>query len=119
MALSTQEQILIEQKVTNEAKSTGTAYILWFALGGLGGHRFYLGRTGSAIAMLCLTVVGFITSIIGVGILVLLAVGLWLLVDAILVPGMVAKQKNRVRNDLTMAALATSGSSFEPALEAR
>lgn len=119
MALSTQEQILIEQKVTNEAKSTGTAYILWLALGGFGGHRFYLGRTGSAIALLCLSVVGIITSVIGIGLVVMLGVGIWLIVDAILIPGMVAEQKNQVRNDLTMAALANSASSVDPALEAR
>src|SRR5690349_1865524 len=44
MTLSTQEQMLIEQRVANEAKSTGLAYVLWFFLGGLGMHRFYLGR---------------------------------------------------------------------------
>ena len=34
MSISTQEQILIEQRVTNEAKSIGVAYLLWFFLGG-------------------------------------------------------------------------------------
>ncbi len=59
MAVSTEQQILIEQRVTNEAKSIGASYLLWFFLGYLGGHRFYLGRKGSAIAILLLTIIGF------------------------------------------------------------
>lgn len=34
-----------------QAKSVGVAYLLWFFLGGFGGHRFYLGKTGTAILM--------------------------------------------------------------------
>ena len=30
MGLSVQEQMLIEQRLTNEAKSVGAAYLLWF-----------------------------------------------------------------------------------------
>ncbi|HSP23999.1 MAG TPA: NINE protein, partial [Saliniramus sp.] len=97
MALNTQEQILIEQRVANEAKSTGVAYLLWLFLGGLGGHRFYLGRTGSAVAMLLLTLVGAITLIVGVGVVILLGTGVWVLVDAFMIPGMVQQQKNDVR----------------------
>ena len=33
-------------------KSVGVAYVLWFFLGGLGIHKFYLGRTGWGIAYL-------------------------------------------------------------------
>ncbi|MEU8259300.1 TM2 domain-containing protein [Micromonospora sp. NPDC048999] len=34
------------------AKSVGTAYLLWFFLGALGVHQFYLGKTGRAVSML-------------------------------------------------------------------
>jgi len=49
-------------------KSLVVAYILWFFFAGVGAHRFYLKRTGSAVAMLiiflvslplCLILVGF------------------------------------------------------------
>jgi TM2 domain-containing membrane protein YozV len=33
-------------------KSTGILFCFWFFLGGVGGHRFYLGDTGRGIAML-------------------------------------------------------------------
>lgn len=68
-------------------KSVGAAYLLWFFLGSLGGHRFYTGRTGSAIAMLALAVLGFAFSVAGVGFALLLAVAIWAIVDAFLIPG--------------------------------
>ncbi|MCH4541087.1 hypothetical protein DK867_06560 [Ochrobactrum sp. POC9] len=109
MSLSTQQQILIEQRVANEAKSTGAAYLMWFFLGSLGGHRFYLGRPGSGAAMLALTVIGVITAAIVVGFFLLIAVGIWALVDAFLIPGMIQAQKEEVRRKLTLEALATQG----------
>lgn len=106
MPLSTQEQILVEQRVTNEAKSTGVAYLLWFFVGGLGGHRFYLGRPGTAVAILLLTLVGAVTLVVGVGLFLLLISGIWLIVDAFLIPGMIQKHKDEVRRRLTQDALA-------------
>ena len=58
-----QSEMLIEQKVSNAQKSTGVAYLLWFFVGGFGGHRFYLGKTGTAVAQLIITVVGLFTLI--------------------------------------------------------
>lgn len=60
--------------VVNE-KSMLVAYILWFFLGFFSAHRFYTGRTGSAIAQLILN---------------FLVIGLiWTLIDVFLIPGMV------------------------------
>lgn len=54
-------------------KNKFVAALLAFFLGTLGIHRFYLGRVGSGIVMLVLTM-----TIIG-----LLATGLWALIDAV------------------------------------
>lgn len=89
MALSTEQQMLVEQRLSNEKKSTGVAYLLWFLFGGLGVHRFYLGKTGSAVAMMLLTILGALTLVIYVGAFLLLAMAIWLLVDAFLIPGMI------------------------------
>lgn len=91
MSLSTQEQLLVEQRLANEKKSTGVAYLLWFFLGGFGGHRFYLGRTGSGAAMLALMILGILFSAVGVGVFIVLGVGLWALIDAFLIPGMISQ----------------------------
>ncbi|EEZ32904.1 Hypothetical protein BROD_1805 [Brucella sp. NF 2653] len=109
MALSTQQQMLIEQRVTNEAKSTGAAYLIWFILGGLGVHRFYLGRTISGLLLLCCTVLGAITLPIGIGLFFLFITGVWVLVDAFLIPGMVQSQKDAVRRRLTQDAMIGAG----------
>jgi TM2 domain-containing membrane protein YozV len=65
-------------------KTALTAYILWFFLGLLGGHNFYLGRTGVAVAQLILTL-----TVVGMAITVF-----WVLVDAFLIPGWVRNQNN-------------------------
>ena len=100
--LGTQEQILIEQRVANESKSMGAAYLLWLFTGGLGGHRFYLGKSGSGVAILLLTIVGIVTTAIAVGAIVLLGVGVWVLVDAFLIPGMIQEDKARLRDHYTI-----------------
>lgn len=74
-------------------KSVAVAYLLWFFLGGFGAHRFYLGHAVSGAAMLGLSVFGGILAIVLIGIPALIAVGIWWVVDAFLIPGMA-----RVRN---------------------
>lgn len=73
-----QEQLIYEA----HRKSTGAAYLLWFFLGFLGAHRFYLGRTGTGIAQLlmCLSVVGIIP------------LAFWWLIDGFRIPGMVREE---------------------------
>ena len=55
-----------------------------FFLGWFGGHNFYLGRTGVAVAqlILTLTIIGSIITIV------------WVLVDAFLIPSWVRQQNN-------------------------
>ena len=98
MSLSLQQQMLIEQRVPNQAKSAGVAYLL--LIGGLGIHRLYLGRTGSGVTMLILFILGWLTLVIGIGLVLLLVVGLWAFADLFLVPGMIERQKASVRSEL-------------------
>lgn len=70
-------------------KSLAVAYLLWWFLGTFGAHRFYMGRMGSATAMLVVTVVSIPTVIVLVGFVGLVVVGVWWLVDAFLIPGIV------------------------------
>lgn len=88
---SLQSEMLVEQKVANAQKSTGVAYLLWFFLGGFGGHRFYLGKTGTAVVQLIIFLIGCVT------LLPLIITGIWLLVDAFLIPGIVREHTENVR----------------------
>ncbi len=69
-------------------KSIGVAYVLWLFFGMLGAHRFYLGRTGTAIAILLLTLISAILSFVGIGLLLFLIPAIWVLIDVFLIPGM-------------------------------
>ena len=68
----------------DEKKSLAATYLLWGFVGAFGGHRFYLGKKGTAVAMLALTltIVGIVVTFI------------WWIVDAILIPDYV-KELNR------------------------
>lgn len=83
MALSVQEQLLVEQRVTNEGKSVGLAYLFWLFLGLFSAHRFYLGRPKTAILQIVLN---------------FLVIGLvWTLLDAFVIPAMVRQDQERLR----------------------
>lgn len=75
----------------SQRKSALVAYILWFFLGGIAAHRFYLGRIASAVAFLVLLFASILLLFSGVGFIGLLIIGLWIIVDAFLIPGIVSK----------------------------
>jgi TM2 domain-containing membrane protein YozV len=92
--LDTQEQMLIEQKITNDGKNMVLAYVFWFFLGFFAAHRFYL-KDGLAVVQLILN---------------LLIIGLiWTLIDVFLIPGMVKNKNQELRlqfeNELRMRKL--------------
>jgi len=64
-------------------KSRLAVTLLSLFLGTLGIHRFYLGKIGTAIVMLALTIVGWATFIFFVGWFFLGAVWIWALIDFI------------------------------------
>lgn len=81
-----------------EKKSLLVAYILWFFLGYIGAHRFYLGRPVSGLIMLALSAVTLVLSFVSFGVLGFLwvVVGLWWLIDVLLIPGMAAGSNSRI-----------------------
>lgn len=90
--LSVDQQLLIEARISNEQKSAGVAYALWFFLGIFSAHRFYLGRPMSAVFQILsyFILIGFI----------------WWLIDAFIIPSMVEQHRARLRADLTANTLA-------------
>ena len=91
-------------------KSVGLAFLFWFFLGGLGGHRFYLGRTGSAVAQLLMSIFGWLTVWFFLGLFLLIPLGIWLLVDAFLISGMVEAHNNALMARLNVGVGSASSS---------
>jgi TM2 domain-containing membrane protein YozV len=75
-------------------KSKTAAALLAFFLGQLGIHRFYVGKVGTGIVMLLLTIIGYATLSFVVGFFVLAVVGIWILVDFIMILMGKFKDKN-------------------------
>lgn len=103
MGLNTSQQSLIEQRVRNDGPNMVLAYVLLIFLGMLGIHRFYLGRIGSGIAqlILTLTIIGsFVTAI-------------WVFIDLFLVPGMVNNKRDEIRQKHTVRMLSVGSGSNE------
>lgn len=76
-------------------KDVGIAYLLAILLGGFAAHRFYVGRIGSAIAFICLWWIGWLTTGAIVGIFMVLAAGIWWIIDLFLLAGMVREANGR------------------------
>lgn len=78
-------------------KSDGTAYLLWFFLGGFSAHNWYLGNTGQAVGQLSLYLLGWFTIwFFGLGMLFWFPLGIWLIVDLFMIPGFVRQANARL-----------------------
>lgn len=87
------DAVLIMRYDANK-KTALIAYILWFFLGTWGAHRFYMGKIGSGAGMLCAMLAGIVLTFVAVGVLVIIGVYVWWIVDAFLIPGWARAQNN-------------------------
>ncbi|MFN4025049.1 MAG: TM2 domain-containing protein [Hyphomonas sp.] len=89
MSFTTEDMILIEQRAANEKKSAGAAYLLWFFLGWLSAHRFYLGKPLTAILQIFsyFILIGFV----------------WWLLDLFLIPSIIEDKMDEARSDAAWA----------------
>lgn len=74
-----------KQAPAADAKSRLAAGLLGVFLGGFGVHNFYLGYTNKAVTQLVLTIVGILLCCVGIGALIVMGVGIWGLVEAIMI----------------------------------
>ncbi len=97
-------------------KNILVAYLLWFFLGQLGVHRFYLGRIGSGVAQLVLCVVGyFLLFVFGIGLIFLIPLWIWLIVDIFLIPGMAGPTMVTTTVTSTVTPAVSSAVASDPA----
>lgn len=66
-------------------KSKLVAGLLGIFVGEFGVHNFYLGYTNKAVIQLVLTVIGIVLSCIGVGAFIIIGIGIWALVEGIMI----------------------------------
>ncbi|MDH0030935.1 TM2 domain-containing protein [Acinetobacter sp. GD03873] len=97
--MTIENEILIEQKISNSKKSKGVAYLLLFILGGIGAHRFYLEAIPSALVLLAVTICSFVFTPL------LIITGIWFFVDLFLIPSITDKYNNKLLLDARMDIL--------------
>lgn len=95
--MDTQRELLIEQRVANDAKSPLVAYLLAILLWGFGAHRMYLGRWMSGFLMLGLWGLGWLMTPILIGWPLVALVAVWAVIDLFLIPGMIQDDKDEMR----------------------
>lgn len=119
--LSTNELLVLNSEMNKREKSLVLAYLI-LLVGHLGVHRFYLKRIGTGVVQLCLFVLAFVSYfafVIAAGVesvdspdslvslvflipLILcgLALTIWVVVDACLLPGMIRKWNENLERAL-------------------
>ena len=110
--LTTEQQLLVETKLSNSKKSILTSYILMFLLGFLGSHNYYIGRSRLASIELALFVfatgsligsgANFAIDSNGLGTLALFLaayaiLGFFMLFDLVSIPSAVRKRNNELK----------------------
>jgi len=82
--LSSHQLTILNSELEENKKTPLIAYLLWFFLGGFGGHRYYLGNVGMGIAM-TLTLGGL---------------GIWALIDVFFIGGRLKEINQKTELDL-------------------
>lgn len=82
--LNSQELLILQSELDKKGKSKTPAWLLWLFTGGIGGHRYYMGDIGYAVAM-TLTLGGL---------------GFWSLIDAFLINGAINKKNEEIERDV-------------------
>lgn len=80
---TSQELQLLSSEMSRNEKSPVVAWMLWVFFGGLGGHRYYLGKIGTGIAM-TFTFGGF---------------GIWTLIDLFLLSGLIREANEKIERE--------------------
>lgn len=116
--LSEKQLVILNGELQRAKKSTLTAYLLWFFLGSLGVHKFYLGKTAWGIIYLLMTIIGWFTGGVGLiltmgglaqaggtallGLVLLAFLGILLLIDLFTIPRQIRKHEQRLKEKLLL-----------------
>mgnify|MGYP001481304134 CR=1 FL=1 len=117
--LSEKQLAILNGELQRNKKSTLAAYLLWFFLGSLGIHKFYLGKTGWGITYLLMTIIGWTTGGAGFlltlgggfvaggiavfGLILLAILGIFLLIDLFTIPRQIRKQEQALKEKILLS----------------
>lgn len=100
--LDSRQLAIAQSELENKKKSTVIAYVLWFFLGSFGGHRYFVGKIGSGIAMAALWLIGVLTTWLFIGFLFLAILYVWVIIDAFLLHGWVSRYNERLEREILL-----------------
>ncbi|MCD7130284.1 NINE protein [Limosilactobacillus agrestis] len=93
--LTDKELLIFNQEVADRKKNPVIAYLLWWFTGFMGGHRYYFGKYGSAIAMTL--IFWLLVWLFGLGLII---TGIWALVDVFLISGWLKRDNEEVSKEV-------------------
>ena len=130
--LTEKQLIVLESEMQKHRKSLGMVYLLWFFLGSLGIHKFYLGNTKNGLLYLILGIFGWSSIIFGggfalfnlsygrsvgaggffaiLGMICMLVLGILLLIDLFTIPSQLEKSYEEAENEIISNLLSISAS---------
>lgn len=97
-SLSANQLAMLESEMKQKGKNMVLAYILWWFLGILGGHRFYTGDTGYAVAMLLLS---------------WLTCGIWTIIDAFFLYNRINELNTKIEFDIIQRIKSTNSATVK------
>lgn len=100
--LTNEERLLVNSEVEKKKKNPVVAYLLWFFVGFMGGHRYFFHKTGSAVAMTL--IFWLLVWVFGLGAII---TGIWELVDLFLINGWLKQNQNKVEKEAIKEVLAS------------
>ena len=107
--LSAEEKLMFQSDYEDQKKSTVLAVVLALLLGGFGAHWFYLGRTGRALTYLLLNILGGVLTVLLIGYVVLAAVWIACLIDAVVMGGTLSAINRRIGQRIFEAIVGLRG----------
>lgn len=105
--LDEKELLIYNAEIQKLRKSTLVAYLLWFFFGGIGAHKFYLGKSSRGFIYILLSfawLCGFVAPVL---FLFAIPLGLLLFVDIFTIPGQVRAHQDTEGEKLAQRLLAT------------
>ena len=107
--LSAEEKLMFQSDYEDQKKSTVLAVVLALLLGGFGAHWFYLGRTGRALTYLLLNILGGVLTVLLIGYVLLAAVWIACLIDAVSMGGTISAMNRRIGQRIFEAIVGLRG----------